>query len=368
MKLKSLALILTALSAADAANAAEIYNKDGNKLDIYGKVDGRHIFTNNSRVDGDQTYVRMGFKGETQINDWLTGYGQWEYNIQANSPENQSNSWTRLAFAGLNAGRYGSIDYGRNYGILYDVESFTDMLPVYGADAWSFADNYMNRRSTGVATWRNRDFFGLIEGWNVAVQLQRSNEGGGSEGRSLRNANGKGGGVSTSYEFADGFTASAAYSYRTTAQTQAARSALYAGGERAEAWATGLKYDANAVYIAAIFAETRNMTPFGHTSSLQGGGIANKTRNIEVTAQYQFESGLRPALSFVTSKGYDLSAGLSDKDLVKYADIAATYYFNKNLSAYVDHKINLLNESDPFYKANGITTDDATGVGLVYQF
>jgi outer membrane pore protein E len=28
--------------------------------------------------DGDQTYVRFGFKGETQINDQLTGYGRWE--------------------------------------------------------------------------------------------------------------------------------------------------------------------------------------------------------------------------------------------------------------------------------------------------
>jgi outer membrane pore protein F len=31
--------------------------------------------------DGDQTYARIGFKGETQINDQLTGYGQWEYNM-----------------------------------------------------------------------------------------------------------------------------------------------------------------------------------------------------------------------------------------------------------------------------------------------
>ncbi|XNN30338.1 porin [Escherichia coli] len=25
-------------------------------------------------------YARLGFKGETQINSDLTGYGQWEYN------------------------------------------------------------------------------------------------------------------------------------------------------------------------------------------------------------------------------------------------------------------------------------------------
>ena len=30
-------------------------------------------------------YVRLGFKGETQVTDQLTGYGQWEYQIQGNT-------------------------------------------------------------------------------------------------------------------------------------------------------------------------------------------------------------------------------------------------------------------------------------------
>ena len=39
MKRNILAVVIPALLAAGAANAAEIYNKDGNKLDLYGKVD-----------------------------------------------------------------------------------------------------------------------------------------------------------------------------------------------------------------------------------------------------------------------------------------------------------------------------------------
>lgn len=130
MKRKVLALVIPALLAAGAAHAAEIYNKDGNKLDLYGKVDGLHYFSSDSKKDGDQTYLRFGFKGETQINDMLTGYGQWEYNVQANNTETSSDqAWTRLAFAGIKVGDYGSFDYGRNYGVLYDVEGWTDMLP-----------------------------------------------------------------------------------------------------------------------------------------------------------------------------------------------------------------------------------------------
>ncbi|MEA7538858.1 hypothetical protein ONQ62_27955, partial [Salmonella enterica subsp. enterica serovar Virginia] len=41
-----------ALLVAGAANAAEIYNKNGNKLDLYGKVDGLRYFSDNAGDDG----------------------------------------------------------------------------------------------------------------------------------------------------------------------------------------------------------------------------------------------------------------------------------------------------------------------------
>ena len=368
MKRKVLALVIPALLAAGAAHSAEIYNKDGNKLDLYGKVDGLHYFSDDASKDGDQSYVRLGFKGETQINDQLTGYGQWEYNVQANNTEGADNqSWTRLAFAGLKFADYGSLDYGRNYGVLYDVEGWTDMLPEFGGDSYTQADNFMTGRANGVATYRNTDFFGLVNGLNFALQYQGKNENAGSgEGtnngdRSVRNANGDGFGLSTSYDFGMGISAAAAYTSSDRTNDQMTQTT--AQGDKAEAWTTGLKYDANNIYLATMYSETRNMTPYGN-----GNGVANKTQNFEVTAQYQFDFGLRPAVSFLMSKGKDLTNTDGDKDLVKYADIGATYYFNRNMSTYVDYKINLLDEDDSFYSNNGISTDDVVALGLVYQF
>ncbi|MCE9514090.1 porin, partial [Escherichia coli] len=75
--------------------------------------------------------------------------------------------------------------------------------------------------------------------------------------------------------------------------------------------------------------------------------------------------------SFLMSKGKDLTynnVNGDDKDLVKYADVVATYYFNKNFSTYVDYKINLLDDDDQFYKDAGISTDDIVALGMVYQF
>ncbi|WP_196208822.1 porin OmpC [Citrobacter sp. Res13-Sevr-PEB04-36] len=392
MKRKVLALLLPALLAAGAANAAEIYNKNGNKLDLYGKVDGLRYFSDDAGSDGDMTYARLGFKGETQINDMLTGYGQWEYNIQANGTEgDKGDSWTRLAFAGLGFGQNGTFDYGRNYGVVYDVEAWTDMLPEFGGDTYTQTDVYMTGRANGVATYRNKGFFGQVDGLNFALQYQGNNEGtsagqegsGNSAGRKLAKENGDGFGMSTSYDFDFGLSLGAAYSSsdRTNDQVAAGRGDRsyrnsYAGGDTADAWTVGAKYDAYNVYLAAMYSETRNMTYYGSGDG-HAGGIANKTQNFEVTAQYQFDFGLRPAVSFLQSKGVDLGGWdhnsngtprYTDKDLVKYVDVGMTYYFNKNMSTYVDYKINLLDEDDNFYESNGIATDDIVAVGLVYQF
>ena len=395
MKIKALALLVPALLMAGAVNAAEMYNKDGNKVDLYGKVDARHTFSDNAGDDGDATYVQIGFKGETQITEDLIGYGQWEYKTYANDTEGAGDkSFNRLAFAGLKFANYGSFDYGRNYGSVYDIEGWTDMLPVFGGDSYTLTDNFMVGRTNGVATYRNSDFFGLVNGWNFALQYQGANESGSNHQEGTQNGhnevrfqNGDGYSMSTTFDFADavpelqGLSIGAAYatSDRTNDQVAYAgvknrygngkNGSVSAGGDKADVWTVGAKYDAYNVYLAMMYAETRNMTPFGDK------GIANKTQNFEVTAQYQFDFGLRPSLAWVYSHGVDVGVHtnsngsyLTDQDLVNYIDLGATYYFNKNFSTYVDYKINLLDEDSQFYSANGISTDDIVGVGMTYQF
>ncbi|OAT34118.1 outer membrane protein C [Buttiauxella brennerae ATCC 51605] len=363
MKVKVLSLLVPALLVAGTAHAAEIYNKDGNKLDLYGKVDGLHYFSDDKGADGDQSYVRIGFKGETQINSQLTGYGQWEYNVQANNTEGSSDqAWTRLGFAGIRVADYGSFDYGRNYGVVYDVTSWTDVLPEFGGDTYG-SDNFLQSRANGVATYRNTDFFGLVDGLNFALQYQGKNgsvsgEGSTQNGRGALKQNGDGFGGSLTYDLGEGFSLGSAISSskRTTDQNNMA----VGEGDRAETYTGGLKYDANNVYLATQYTQTYNATRAGDL------GFANKAQNFEVVAQYQFDFGLRPSVAYLQSKGKDIE-GYGDQDLVKYVDVGATYYFNKNMSTYVDYKINLLDENE-FTRNAGVGTDDIVGVGLVYQF
>lgn len=366
MKVKALSLLIPALLVAGAANAAEIYNKDGNKLDLYGKIKGLHYFSNDKGADGDKTFARLGLKGETQINDQLTGYGHWEYNMKANSTEDSNGggnkSWTRLAFAGLKLGNAGSFDYGRNYGVVYDVTSWTDVLPEFGADTYD-SDNFLQQRANGLATYRNSDFFGLVDGLNFALQYQGTNGSAERTNNGYPDAlkqNGDGYGIATTYRVWDGISAGLAYSHSKRTHEQNALG--FGQGEYAETYTGGLKYDANNIYLAAQYTETRNATRLGKL------GFANKAQNFEAVAQYTFdEIGLTPSLAYLQSKAKDIDYGYGSQDLVKYVDVGVTYAFNKNMSTYVDYKINLI-DSNYKTKAAGISTDDIVALGIVYQF
>ncbi|MEQ4532386.1 MAG: porin OmpC [Mixta sp.] len=367
MKRHILSLMVPALLVAGSAGAAEIYNKDGNKLDLFGKVDGLHYFSDNDGSDGDQSYMRFGFKGETQISEQLTGYGQWEYQVALNHSEAEGteDNFTRVGFAGVKFGDAGSFDYGRNYGVAYDIGAWTDVLPEFGGDTYG-ADNFMFQRANGVATYRNNNFFGLVDGWNFAVQYQGKNDSNPElDGtRSATAQNGDGWGLSTTYDLGNGLGLGAAMfqSDRTNYQNSGA---LLGNGDKAEAYTGGLKYDANNIYLAAMYTRSYNATRFG-SSDDDAYGFADKADNWELVAQYQFDFGLRPSLAYVTSRGKDIE-GYGKQNLKKYIDVGATYYFNKNMSTYVDYQINLLDDN-AFTDAAGINTDDVVALGLVYQF
>lgn len=377
MKRNILAVVIPALMFAGAANAAEMYNKDGNKVDIYGKVDVRHYFADkDSGEDGDASRARIGFKGETQINKDLIGFGRFEYEVKTNNTEgSKGNDKTRLAFAGLKFADFGSLDYGRNYGVIYDTNAWTDVLPLWGGDSMAQTDVYMTGRTTGVLTYRNTDMFGYVDGLSFALQYQGKNNENTNNTRGTYDpkdpasskadakSNGDGFGFSTAYNLGWGVTLGGGYS--SSARTAPQQHASLAGGERAEAWNVGGKFEANNVYLAAMYGETRNMTYFGEYKD-----IANKTQNIELTAQYDFaDLGIKPSLAYVQSKGKDLGYKNfnNDQDLVKYISVGSFYKFNKNMTAVVDYKINLIDKND-FTKEAGIATDNVVGLGLTYQF
>ena len=94
--------IVGTLFISGVSHSAEIFNKDGNKLDLYGKVQGEHYLSDNDSLGGDQSYMRFGFRGHTTVNDLITRYGQREYPAQLNNcagSDAHTNNKTRLGLA-----------------------------------------------------------------------------------------------------------------------------------------------------------------------------------------------------------------------------------------------------------------------------
>ncbi|CAM3599425.1 Outer membrane pore protein E [Klebsiella spallanzanii] len=202
-----------------------------------------------------------------------------------------------------------------------------------------------------------------LESW--VRQLRRERQGITPSATSItaeqqRKQNGDGFGASLSYNF-DSSPVTLVGAYAKSDRTDLQNSQALGYGSNAEAWVTGIKYDANDIYLAVMYSVAQNMTPIGSE------GFANTSKNVEAVAQYQFDFGLRPSLGYVQTKGKDLEHGYGEQDLVKYFDVGMTYYFNKNFSAMVDYKINQIDKS-AFTRYAGISTDDVVAVGVTYQF
>ncbi len=46
------------------------------------------------------------------------------------------------------------------------------MFPEFGGDSSAQTDNFMTKRASGLATYRNTDFFGLVDGLDMTLQYQ----------------------------------------------------------------------------------------------------------------------------------------------------------------------------------------------------
>ena len=381
MKRNLLAIAIPALLIAGTASASiEVWNKDGNKVDFYGRVYALNYITDrdNQTGEGDKTTARLGMSGQTQITDGLSGYGRWEYEAKTGA---DADNETRYAYAGLNFGDFGSFDYGRNDGVLKTLTSYTDVLPEFGGDASNNDIYALTARTKAVATYRNSDFFGLVNGLRFAVQY--ADNGDNSSTQYLNNHD------RTGHDSAEAWGSVIDWDVLDTGLSIGAGYAQTGGHKDAKTWSAGVKYDNDNLYLAALYIQGKQKYGWEKASTTDNTSDL-KTKGFELVAQYgiDFEVGrLTPSVAYIQHKVQDASSfsrngdvGLKGNDLAKYVDVGLTYDFNKNLSAIVDYKINLLDKDDigarralyedgTFTKSQiKATAKDTVALGLIYQF
>lgn len=342
-------LILGCLGSAQAS--IEVWNKDGNKLSINGRVVGLNYLADkdqklhNVKPEGDNSTARFGFTGMTQITDSLSGFGraEWETNTGTNTNVNN-----RYAYAGLNFSKWGSIDYGHSDGIVKYVTAQVDIMPEFPSSPVDNSLYILSARSKKILTYRNQDFFYLVDGLNFGIQYA-------DEDRDAPINRGEAYGVGFEYTILNSdFTVSGAY-------------AKSSGYDSKRTWGAGLRYNDNQLYAAAIFVE--NKIDKEVTSDVKYQGF-----DILVQYRFDFEVGsLTP--SFTYSQHKNKTSGINNNTLIKFIELGAAYDFNKNFRALIDYKINLLDSDDVGANGTGVSgekfkpnTKDVVALGLIYSF
>ncbi|UDG79534.1 porin [Candidatus Steffania adelgidicola] len=374
MKLQSLSVLVSAMVMVGSTGAAEVYHTDSNRLDLYGELNGIRYISADEDKNGDGSFVCYGLRGETQFGENLIGFGTFEQEVKLTSSpkEERSNHFSRLGFVGFKLGDLGSIDYGRNFGVLYDIGRWTYIMPEFGGDT-SINDNFLSSQANGVFTYRNSDFFGMLDGFNFALQYQGNSDSKVDKDkiRQLsRKANGDGYGLALTYNLNNGLSISSAYTSSNRTLAQRTLTISSDPNQKAEAYSFGLKYDAYNLYLAALYSETKHMTPYGDFSGNKNGeqiyGFAEKLKNLEVVAQYQFDFGFRPSVGYLQSQISDNNEGKT-QNIKKYIAVGASYNLNKNILSFVNYRVNLLAKGDFIHKAK-ISTDNIIALGMTYIF
>ncbi len=74
MKKTALTVAISSLLMAGAAQAATVYDQDGSKLTIGGRMNAMYYGTDDDAQDGDASYLRLNIAGETKVDDKTTAF------------------------------------------------------------------------------------------------------------------------------------------------------------------------------------------------------------------------------------------------------------------------------------------------------
>lgn len=366
MKKTALTMAISSLLLAGGAQAATVYDQNGSKLDIGGRVNGMYYGTDDNDSEGDASYLRLHVAGETKIDNETTAFGFAEYNLPVSGSDNDE---LRYGYAGIKHDRFGAFSYGRQDGLFTKaVNNYTDVLPEWGGDG-------LGKDTDVFGTGRNNALAQYIYNWQgltLGAQFTGNNEPQNS-GRSDRvGVNGdwnpkgssEGYALSANYDFDMGLSLGAAYNQAGKTDEQA-ENVSFGGDNDAKLFGVGAKYTVGDLYMAATYSHGEDHL-FVDTGSMRG--YAEKMDGYEAVVQYNITPKFKPSLAYLRTDVKDSAHGIDDT-ATEYVSVGAWYNFTDNFNAYVDYKINLLDEvGSTNMNSLGKSTDDIVAVALQYNF
>ncbi|WP_447554995.1 porin [Vreelandella sp. EE22] len=158
-----LALALSGLFAASGAQAATVYDEDGNKVDLYGRIamgiEGGGVKDGvDNGVEFRDYSSRLGFKLKQQITSDLAAFGRLEWRFNGDERSRPGFKEVRKSYIGLESDTFGTFTAG-NFDSFYD-DFVMGVFDVYVAEGYEFAGGGLQARGDSIG-YQTPDFNGF---------------------------------------------------------------------------------------------------------------------------------------------------------------------------------------------------------------
>ncbi|NIH16587.1 MAG: hypothetical protein G8D24_00775 [Buchnera aphidicola (Periphyllus lyropictus)] len=378
MNRNSLSILIPLLFlSSGAVNAKEIYNQDNQKVNLCGKINPLYFYshTNDPIVInslGNYTNIKLNLYNYININQWMSGYSFVEYkpnfvNYNKKLYSNLNKNNINLCYVGLDFKRWGKIDYGRSYGVMYYSKKFTkDAFDDNENIVFHENNNFLMGNSDGVLTYHNKNFSGYIPGFDLIIQHQNYYR---DDNKYLTDKYNYSWGGSLKYSNIIGFSAvcSAFFSPYNNFYNK-----VNTKDHWVKAYGIGCNYCFNSASLSGFYGYEKNSAdPF-----LKNNISYDVLNDIEITGKYDFNNGIKTSLGYIKSFGTQYHFGekinnLKYLTLNHHINMILKYDFNKNISINLHYKLNLLKqpiESNLLKIDNLHDYDNSIGTGITYNF
>lgn len=362
------------------AQAARIYEQDGNSFDIFGSV--KAVFGNEhalSQISHDQSQdastlypmAKLGIAGRTSISNGLDGImmAQWETYQDNNYSGDESNplGYTKYMFAGLDAYQYGTLILGKGDTAFYTVAGATDIFD----DFSSYANDYyfLGEQRPGLIMYSLRAL-----SWDLKLSYQFAKD---DFGYTPLHVN-HGLSASVSTKFGDDITFAYGFDYHqfnygyNTARTREFFAPMMAAElnsteQQATEHLKSAEIDSMLVYGIALSYGT-------YGNGLYGALVLGATDYTNIHHHLYY---LDSALNYTFTNGLGLSIGYGYKTydgITIVSDLTAevSFKFNEAFRIYSQGQFDLGGEAERFYTAEYCDilrlNEDKFAIGAEYLF
>ncbi|MCL9773837.1 porin [Vibrio methylphosphonaticus] len=336
------AVVSTLMSSL--VGAAEVYSKDGTSLDVGGRMEFRGDFggkDNGQTIDGsmeNKSRARLSIKGQTKINDSLTGFGKYEVEhavVSSGGKDDGSDAnkfKQRYMFAGLDT-QFGAVSLGKQDTAGVIISQMSDNGQIYTGIQKEFI-NAGNEQVNNVVKY-SADFMDALTVEASAILGSGKNT--------------DGAGVAAKYRLPFGLALGLGYAQNGNGQNN--------GIDEGNAKQTiaGLSYAIGGLELGGTYTQ-------GELDDKNGKDF----KGAELSAAYKIGNGFSVLAAYQNTEK-DSTDASSGKEKTNFYELTGQYKFNSNLRTYLAFKLNNLKKGESA-KLKDVDAENSVRLGLRYDF